>query len=59
MCGSQIFEKETVKVKVPWIPQDVRDAKMYYTCLKKAAIRAREQSLFLLNARSDDVSHQG
>ena len=27
MCGSHTLEQESVKLELPWIPQDVRDDK--------------------------------
>ena len=32
MCGSLTQEQEAVKLKLPWIPQDVRDAEPWATC---------------------------
>jgi hypothetical protein len=28
MCGSQTLEQEAVELKLPWIPQDVRDVRV-------------------------------
>jgi hypothetical protein len=37
VCGSQTLEQEAVKLKLPWIPQDVRDARAVGYLLRKAA----------------------
>jgi len=34
-CGSQTLEQETIKLKLPWIPQHVRDARAVGHLLKK------------------------
>jgi hypothetical protein len=43
MCGSQTPEQETVKLKLLWICQDVRDARAMGYLLRKAANREWNQ----------------
>ena len=37
MCGFQTLEQETVKLKLLWISQDIRDARVVGCLLRKAA----------------------
>jgi hypothetical protein len=37
MCGYQTLEQETVKLKLLWISQDIRDARVVGCLLRKAA----------------------
>ena len=37
MCGSQTLEQEAVKLKLPWRPQDISDARVMGYLLRKAA----------------------
>ena len=43
MCGSKTLKQEAIKLKVSWIPQDVRDAKEVRYKLRKAANREWNQ----------------
>jgi hypothetical protein len=43
MCGSHILKQEAVTLKLPWRPQDVRDARAMGYLLKKAANREWNQ----------------
>ena len=43
MCGSQPLEQEVVKLKLPWIPQDVRDVRIVGYLPRKAANREWNQ----------------
>jgi hypothetical protein len=43
MCGFQTLEPETVKSKVPWRPQDVRDARAMGNLQRNAANREWKQ----------------
>ena len=36
MCGSHTLEQEAVRLKFPWVPQDVRDARAMEYLLRKA-----------------------
>jgi hypothetical protein len=44
MCGSQALEQEAVKLKLPWISQDVRDARAMGYLLRKSANKDWNQS---------------
>lgn len=37
MCGSQSLEQEDVKIKLPWIPKDVKDGRAIENLGKKDA----------------------
>ena len=39
MCGSQLLEQEAIKLKLPWRPHDVRDARAVGYLPRKAANR--------------------
>jgi hypothetical protein len=43
MYGSQTLEKETLKLKLPWRPQDVRDARAMKYLPEEAANREWNQ----------------
>jgi hypothetical protein len=43
MCGSQTLEQETVKVKLPWRPFDVRGVRAVGCLLRNTAIREWNQ----------------
>lgn len=43
MCGSKILEKEAVKLRVLWIPQDVRNARVVRYLPKKVVDREWDQ----------------
>jgi hypothetical protein len=43
MGGSQILKQETITLKLPWRPQDVRDARAMGYLLRKAATRKWNQ----------------
>jgi hypothetical protein len=44
MCESMTLEQEGVKLKFPWSPQDVRDAKVVGYQLRKSAKREWKQT---------------
>ena len=42
-CGSQTFLQNDIKLKLPWRPQDIRDARAVGYLLRKAANREWKQ----------------